>query len=108
MLKLLRCHLLANNEEDEGLCAYDTCAYNPESTKELIHNEKQDTNKKSKLDVENIETPPPFGAAPPSPLGREYVIRPKLSDLRGGLMKKNVKVTPRYQTGLKLRKNGSK
>ena len=46
-----------NNEEDEGLCAYNTCAYNPESTKELIHNEKQETNKKSKLDVENIETP---------------------------------------------------
>ena len=72
-----------NNEEDEGLCAYDTCAYNPESTKELIHNEKQDTNKKSKLDVENIETPPPFGAAPPSPLGRECIIRAKLSDLSG-------------------------
>ena len=72
-----------NNEEDEGLCAYDTCAYNPESTKELIHNEKQETNKKSKLDVENIETPPPFGAAPPSPLGRECIIRSKLSDLSG-------------------------
>ena len=72
-----------NNEEDEGLCAYDTCAYNPESTKELIYNEKQDTDKKSKLDVENIETPPPICAAPPSPLGREYVIRPKLSDLKG-------------------------
>ena len=72
-----------NNEEDEGLCAYDTCAYNPESTKELIYNEKQDTDKKSKLDVENIETPPPNCGGPPSPIELGYTIRPKLSDLRG-------------------------
>ena len=93
-----------NNKEDEGLCAYDTCAYNPESTKELIHNEKQETNKKSKFDVENIETPPPLGAAPPSPLGRECAIRPKLSDLRG-VNEEKCKSKP---LGRKQGKNGLK
>ena len=93
-----------NNEEDEGLCAYDTCAYNPESTKELIHNEKQETNKKSKLDVENIETPPPFGAAPPSPLGRECIIRSELSDLRGVNEEKCKSIPP----GTKQALNGLK
>ena len=63
MLKLLRCHLLANNEEDEGLCAYDTCAYNPESTKELRYIEEQETEEKTKFEVETKETPPlPFGS----------------------------------------------
>ena len=72
-----------NNEEDEGLCAYDTCAYNPESTKELRYIEEQETEEKTKFEVETKETPPPIFASPPSPLGREYVIRPKLSNLRG-------------------------
>ena len=93
-----------NNKEDEGLCAYDTCAYNPESTKELIHNEKQETNKKSKFDEENIETPPPLGAAPPSPLGRGCAVRPKLSDLRG-VNEEKCKSLP---LGRKQGKNGLK
>lgn len=89
-----------NNEEDEGLCAYDTCAYNPESTKELRYIEEQETEEKTKFEVETKETPPPIFASPPSPLGREYVIRPKLSDLRGVNEEKCKSIPPGTKQGL--------
>ena len=72
-----------NNEEDEDSNAYDTCICNSESNEELRERANVDLTKKdSLLNTERV-TPPPYSAAPPSPCEREYVIRPKLSDLSG-------------------------
>ena len=90
-----------NNEEDEDSNAYDTCICNSESNEELRERANVDLTKKcSTLNTERV-TPPPNCGSPPSPCEREYVIRPKLSDLRGVNEEKCKSIPPGTKQGLK-------
>ena len=90
-----------NNEEDEDSNAYDTCICNSESNEELRESVNVDLTKKdSLLNTERV-TPPPNCGGPPSPCEREYVIRPKLSDLRGVNEEKCKSIPPDHKQGLK-------
>ena len=90
-----------NNEEDEDSNAYDTCICNSESNEELRERANVDLTKKdSLLNTERV-TPPPNCGGPPSPCEREYVIRPKLSDLRGVNEEKCKSIPPGTKQGLK-------
>ena len=90
-----------NNEEDEDSNAYDTCICNSESNEELRERANVDLTKKcSTLNTERV-TPPPNCGSPPSPCEREYVIRPKLSDLRGVKREKGKSIPPDTKQGLK-------
>ena len=90
-----------NNEEDEDSNACDTCICNSESNEELRERANVDLTKKdSLLNTERV-TPPPNCGGPPSPCEREYVIRPKLSDLRGVNEEKCKSIPPDTKQGLK-------
>lgn len=97
-----------NNEEDEDSNAYDTCICNSESNEELRERANVDLTKKDSLLNTEIVTPPPNCGGPPSPCEREYVIRPKLSDLRGVNEEKCKSIPPDHKqalNGLKTAQN---
>ena len=72
-----------NNEEDEGLCAY-----NPESTKELRYIEELETEEKTKFEVETKETPPPIFASSSSTHVNEHIKRGDLVGKQRAKIKK--------------------
>lgn len=92
---------LPEEEWYEDSNAYDTCICNSESNEELRERANvYPTKKDSLLNTERV-TPPPNCGGPPSPCEREYVIRPKLSDLKGVNEEKCKSIPPGTKQGLK-------